>query len=494
MALQELDFTTSYIPGKENSISDAMSRLCIKNMEQKVKIVSAISVSQPLAAERYALIAKCRNTLVGHGGVQRTMCNLKVITDRWSGMRKNVKTFIKHCSLCQKMTQVKIPINAYRYTTSSYLPMECLNIDFIGPFSDKCYVLVIIDAFTRFVELVATVDSTAKEACRGLVQHIGRYGTPKYIRPDNGPSFESRIIDELLIMVGTNHSLTLAYSSQENAIVKRCNKEVNRHIRAYTYDRATTENYQEILPIVQRILNTTVNDRMKVSPAQILFGNALNLDRGILLPPDEIICPLTSMTASSSKMLQQQEALIRITRELLIESDRLHQAGESTDITEFAIDSFVLVAQRTQPPTRMHTLWRGPMRVVSIERAEYTLLDLISNKDKKYHMTQIKQFHFDPAQTDPIDISRRDYLEFFIEHIIEFRGDIKRYNSLEFKIKWLNFGEDRNTWEPWKNLRCTEKLHLFLISKNLKRLIPRQLHDIENHFLFFSRSFGSFSQ
>ena len=35
------------------------------------------------------------------------------------------------------------PINSYRYTTSTYKPMECLNIDFIGPFPDKGYILVI---------------------------------------------------------------------------------------------------------------------------------------------------------------------------------------------------------------------------------------------------------------------------------------------------------------------------------------------------------------
>lgn len=272
-------------------------------------------------------------------------------------------------------------------------------------------------------------------------------------------------------MVGTTHNLTLAYSSEENAIVERCNKEVNRHITAYTFDRATTENYREILPFVQRILNTTVNDRMKVSPSQLLYGNALDLDAGILLPQDEYTISPESMTASSSKMLHTQSELMRITKELLELSDRLHMAGETHDPTEFEVDSFVLVAQRTQAPTRMHTVWRGPMRVVSVSHAEYTLLDLISLKHKIYHMTQLKQFCFDPAITDPVDIARRDYLEFFIENIVDMRGNPSRFNSLEFHV------DDRNTWEPWKNLRATDKLHRFLIEKNLKRLIPRQFKE-----------------
>ena len=65
---------------------------------------------------------------------------------------------------------MKYPINAYRYTTSTYKPMECLNIDFIGPFPDKGYILVMIDTFSRFVELYATPDATAKSACTALIE------------------------------------------------------------------------------------------------------------------------------------------------------------------------------------------------------------------------------------------------------------------------------------------------------------------------------------
>ena len=35
MALQELEYTIGYIPGKQNEIADAMSRLCINRMPQK---------------------------------------------------------------------------------------------------------------------------------------------------------------------------------------------------------------------------------------------------------------------------------------------------------------------------------------------------------------------------------------------------------------------------------------------------------------------------
>ena len=50
----------------------------------------------------------------------------------------------------------------------NYLLMECRNIDFIGPFADGDYFLVIIDTYTTWVELFHTKDSTAALAanCR----------------------------------------------------------------------------------------------------------------------------------------------------------------------------------------------------------------------------------------------------------------------------------------------------------------------------------------
>ena len=62
------------------------------------------------------------------------------------------------------------------------------------------------------------------------------------------------------------HDKTMAYSSEENSIVERCNKEVNRYIRAFTFDKSTQDNYQEHIPFIMRILNTNVNERTKVAP------------------------------------------------------------------------------------------------------------------------------------------------------------------------------------------------------------------------------------
>ncbi len=60
------------------------------------------------------------------------------------------------------------------------------------------------------------------------------------------------------------------------------NKEVLRHLKIFIYSRNLVAKWSEYLPLVQRIINASINIRIGVSPAQLLFGNELNLDRGVV--------------------------------------------------------------------------------------------------------------------------------------------------------------------------------------------------------------------
>ena len=242
--------------------------------------------------------------------------------------RQHVRWFIDHCPCCQKMSMLKIPIHAHGFTTSTYTPMECLNIDFIGPFPDNGYILVILDTFTRWVELYHTNDATASSAAKCLFQHFGRFGSPYQLRSDNGPHFIADLITEFLALIGTKHCLTLAYSKEENALVERMNKEVNRHLRALTYDNLSLENYKDSLPFVQRIINSNHSDRLKISAADLLFGKMLSLDRGIFLPRTEQTSTTKPLSSHASKLLKMQDNLLNASAKELLRTDLLRQTSE----------------------------------------------------------------------------------------------------------------------------------------------------------------------
>ena len=112
-----------------------------------------------------------------------------------------------------------------------------------------------------------------------LLQHFGRFGNASQIIHDNGSQFENEKIEEIIRLTGIESIPILAYSSEENSIVERANKEVMRHLRAVIFDKNLIKNWEEYLPIVQRIINATTNESNSVSADQLLFGNAIRLDR-----------------------------------------------------------------------------------------------------------------------------------------------------------------------------------------------------------------------
>jgi hypothetical protein len=73
-------------------------------------------------------------------------------------------------------------IITHHFTTASYKPMEVLNIDTIGPVTRdadaNCYILVVIDCFTWFIELYLVGDTSALLCARVLLGHACQYGTP----------------------------------------------------------------------------------------------------------------------------------------------------------------------------------------------------------------------------------------------------------------------------------------------------------------------------
>jgi hypothetical protein len=56
------------------------------------------------------------------------------------------------------------------------------------------------------------------------------------------------------------------------------------------------------------------------------------------------------------------------------------------------------------------------MKEIDHKQGEYTLLDLTTNKEKRYHSTQMKPFLFNPLRTNPTEVSRKDYRNHLTTH------------------------------------------------------------------------------
>ena len=280
--MQDKDFDLFHVTGKEEHqfVPDALSRLCTNHVPPPPTLAERRIVA--LRPVIHARLSKVHNSTVGHWGLDICKRRLSEAHQR-QGERDitdcMISEFTRQCPACQVMSRVRLQIKAHRFTCASYNPFEVLHLDHIGPLTKDAhgneYILVIIDAFSRWVELFPTKSTTAAETASMLPNHVGRFGSPEVIHTDQGPAFHNELITELVRLCGIEQSFATAYSSEENGIVERANQEVLRHLRALLFDSRVHDKWSfEQLPLVQRIMNTVEKTSTGVTPAELILNHS----------------------------------------------------------------------------------------------------------------------------------------------------------------------------------------------------------------------------
>ena len=520
LAVQGFDFDIEHVPGKDNIVADVLSRLCPRigtdytNFDSVSRVFSGneqfLESNGKLGQEYCQIIKKFHNSEVGHSGVQRTMDQMEkhgIIA--WPHMRSHIDYYIKNvCPCCQKMNQLKPVIHANPFTTSTYRVMELVNVDLIGPFPPDRYgntfILVIRDTFSRWTDLHAIPNKEAVSVFRILIRFFGTFGWPSELRSDGGAEFVNKLIDLLLEVVGVHHSITLAYSHQENASVERANKEVLRRLRALIFETRLVTIWSDLLPLVQRIMNAHPVATIGVSPAQILFGNAIDLDRHFFplsitelsVKEGQSVSTEIAFREHLDILLANQSTVIALAQKHLFDNDQatIAKRRNEGDLTEFPIGSVVLVQYHhtglgKKPPSKLHLSWEGPFRVVNITNSgnTYVLQNFIDGTTSDRHITDLKLFIHDEEGSGMTlsDIALRDRIhEFPVETVLGHRFKTQedgtrggKSSDLEFHIHWRGFSARWDSWEPFKNVRLSTLVIDYMRENKMKRFIPRNLEE-----------------
>ena len=415
MAFQEYDIINwTYVKGADNEVPDQFSRLC-QNLDskktsnasnQQVKTSKLLSLccnkrrnqhtSQLLfqltgidiPKDKWKLIAEVHNSSKGHHGVERTLTKLDDKEQKWPNRAKHVKRFIQLCPCCQKMNQMKASIHASPFTTSAYGLWESVSVDYIESLVPDAFnnnmIIVIIDNFSRFVDLYPTQSTDAMGAADALLKFTGRYATPNSFRTDSGLNFKSALVTGLIKTLGSDHELTTAYSKEENALVERMNKEVLRHLRNIIFDKRVGNQWSRYLPIVQRIINTTKNSSTGFTPAQIVFPNQITVGKELLPEANKF-----SVAPYIREMQEAQAKIIALAEQHLRKKDEKHIREYSKERTEFEIGSYVLAEHRQNPlrrgpKSKLLPFLRGPLKIIGKAKSKPNIYVAISS-NTKYH-------------------------------------------------------------------------------------------------------------
>jgi hypothetical protein len=232
--------------------------------------------------------------------------------------------------------------------------------------------------------------------------------------------------------------------------------------------------------LVQRIFNSSTIESIGASPAQIIFGNAIQLDRGIFVPYIFKETDYSKLSTLIADMLIAQRDIISIAQKTQAIKDNNHYARANPYRTDFAVNSYVIAQYESndhRPPDKLSPIFRGPYRVVSSynnNRNVFTVQNLLTNQLEDFHITNLRPFIYDESLIDPADIAMQAQALTRVEKIVNRKGNKKNKFLMEFLVRWEGFDSTHDSWLKWSELKDNPKLHEYLDSHNLSRLIPRK--------------------
>lgn len=220
-------------------------------------------------------LCKLNHDEIGHFSIEKTLN--KIQKDFWfPKMKRFITKYVKSCIECAYSKEPSGPKEGHLHPIHKIdKPFDTVHIDHLGPFvkSSKgyCYLLVLVDGFTKFCLLKPIRNLKSKLSIAVLEDIFSTFGYPNRLISDQGTSFTSREFKEFCCSANVRHILNAVSSPRANGQVERYNRTILDALTAYT-DKLGERNWDKVLGKLQWGLNNTLNKGIGKTPSEALFG------------------------------------------------------------------------------------------------------------------------------------------------------------------------------------------------------------------------------
>lgn len=158
-------------------------------------------------------------------------------------------------------------------------PLNTYHIDHIGPLESthKNYnhILVVIDAFTKFVWLYPTKSTTTKEVISKLESQKRVFGNPVMIISDRGTAFTSSEFQDYCKEEGIQHHRVTTGLPRANGQVERINRIIIPVLSKISLEDPT--KWYKYVDVVQQTINSSYQRSIATTPFELLFGTKMHM-------------------------------------------------------------------------------------------------------------------------------------------------------------------------------------------------------------------------
>lgn len=212
---------------------------------------------------------------IGHLGIDK--CYQQIRMHYWfSKMYDKIQTYISNCITCIMHTPPR-HINERQLHSIPKIPVpfDTIHIDHFGPLTHTLnknkHILVIIDAFTKFVKLYPVNTTSTKEVCAALQKYFDYYSRPRRIIADRGTCFTSQEFENFNAERNIQHIKNAVASPQANGQVERVNRTMGRMLGKLS-NPINQADWSRLLSKVEYAINNSVHSTTGTTPSKLLFG------------------------------------------------------------------------------------------------------------------------------------------------------------------------------------------------------------------------------
>ena len=460
--LQEYDFQLEYIPGKTNTVADALSRPANADQGQEdnkdVMVLPQIHVLHTAKGQiivpnvkevKRAIVSKAHDApTVGHPGRDETLRKVQQ-NYWWNGMKQWISDYIKGCTICQQTkTQThKHPTPIYRIPTApGTLPFRTVAMDLITGLPNRRgfnAILTIVDhgCSRAAIFLPCTTNISGPGIAQLYLDYMYRwFGLPTKIISDRDPRFTSHFGKAITKKLGIEQNLSTAFHPQTDGLSEQKNQWIEQYL--HTIVASHPEDWSYWVSVASAVHNNRINTTLGLSPNEILLGYSPRL-----APSEVIITDNEAVEKRVKRMIQAWDQATKI----------INQNAGKAPPPQFTIgDQVWLEGSHLKLPhqsTKLAPKRYGPFTIMKqINPVTYQLiLPATWQIHPVFHASLLSPY----VETDahgpnysrppPNLIGGEEFYE--VEQI---RGHRRHGHSrtLQYLIKWKGSPESDNTWEP----------------------------------------------
>jgi hypothetical protein len=424
--------------------------------------------------------------LHGHKGVRKTINQVQLYYTM-EGLKKIVQYVVKHCGSCQQNKDGRHrPYGELQPLPVAELPWDSVTFDHITdlppskePVSGATYdsILVVVDRLSKQAYFLPHKKShNAKDLAYTYLRYIAaEHGLPEELISDRGPTFASKFWQELMAKLGTNHKLSSAYHPQTDGQTERMNQVVEAYLRAYI--NMEQNDWVEKLPIAQLCYNSTESESTGLTPFYANYGFTPSAYRAPREGPNNDKARLQAeLMIDLHKELKAQLEFIRDRMKKYADQTRIAgpilQKGDMVYLLRHTRGHKLPNIKTNRPSDKLDVRKIGPFEIIKqIGKVNYELA-LPDNMKARYpifHISLLEKAHVDENTGETImdEIIVEDQEE---EYEIESVNAVRQNpdtQEIEYLVKWKNYSDLENSWEPVEHFSSQEPIQAFL------RTIPR---------------------